>query len=291
MTTHPQDDLLRRFEAHRAHLLAVAYRMLGSVNEAEDAVQEAWLRLGRSETDSIANLGGWLTTVVGRVCLDMLRARRARRETPEARATLPVRESETDPERDLVLADSIGLALLAVLDALAPPERLAFVLHDMFGMSFEEIAPAIGRSVPAAKQLASRARRRFRGAEAPDGSRLQRERETVRAFLVAARSGDLAALVAVLDPEATVTAGSVVVRGRSQVAKQALLFSHGTARFTSLARVAGGVGLVVAPYGRMTTVLSLKVVGDQITAIEVHGDPAHFDALELALLDDWRQPC
>src|SRR5882724_1518268 len=204
--------------------------MLGSKSEAEDAVQEAWLRLSRSDTEAVENLAGWLTTVVARVSLDMLRSRRARREDyagswlPE-----PVVTIENGPEDEAVLADSVGLALLVVLDTLTPAERLAFVLHDMFGMPFDEIAPIVGRSLPAAKQLASRARRSVQGARAISVTELRRERELVEAFLAASRGGDFEALVAVLDPDALVRAGAVAVRGGRMVAKQALLYARGEA--------------------------------------------------------------
>src|SRR5437870_4175300 len=204
MTVSNRDLVTDEFERHRAHLRSVAYRMLGSVSEAEDAVQEAWLRLNRSDTRAVDNLGAWLTTVVGRVCLDMLRARRARREDyvgtwlPEPIVSV---ETADDPEQEALLADSVGLALLVVLETLAPAERLAFVLHDMFGVSFEEIAPIVGRSPAASRQLASRARRRVQGAApSPDGD-LAAQREVVDAFLAASRAGDFEGLLAVLDPD------------------------------------------------------------------------------------------
>src|SRR5437763_9236395 len=199
-----EDFLAERFEAHRAHLRAVAYRMLGSLAEADDAVQEAWLRLHRSDASGVENLGGWLTTVVGRVCLDMLRSRRSRGEEPmDVRVPDPIvsREDGIDPEHQALLADSVGLALLVVLDTLDPAERLAFVLHDMFGVPFDEIAPMVGRSPAAARQLASRARRRVQGAAAVPDTDLSRQREVGDAFFAAARDGDFDALVAVLDPD------------------------------------------------------------------------------------------
>jgi RNA polymerase sigma factor (sigma-70 family) len=228
--------LTKRFEEHRSHLRAVAYRMLGSPSDADDAVQEAWLRLSRSDTSGVENLGGWLTTVVGRVCLDMLRSRRSRREEPldeppGARVPEPIvsRGDGIDPEREALLADSVGPALLVVLETLAPAERLAFVLHDMFAVPFDEIAPIVGRSPSAARQLASRARRRVQGADTYPGADLTRQREVVDAFLAAARGGDFDALVAVLDPDVVlridggaVPAGaSRQIRGAAAVARRA----------------------------------------------------------------------
>ena len=226
--------LAERFEANRTHLRAVAYRMLGSLSEADDAVQEAWLRLSRSDTSGVENLGGWLTTVVARVCLDMLRSRKSRREEPlDAHVPEPIvsREDGIDPEHEALLADSVGLALLVVLETLAPAERLAFVLHDMFAVPFDEIAPIVGRSPTAARQLASRARRRVQGAATVPDADLTRQREVVDAFLAASRGGDFDALLAVLDPDvvlradrAAVPAGaSREVRGAAAVAEQALL--------------------------------------------------------------------
>ena len=226
------DWLAERFEANRTHLRAVAYRMLGSLSEADDAVQEAWLRLSRSDTSGVENLGGWLTTVVARVCLDMLRSRKSRREEPlGAHVPEPIvsREDGIDPEHEALLADSVGLALLVVLETLAPAERLAFVLHDMFAVPFDEIAPIVGRSPAAARQLASRARRRVQGAATAPDADLTRQREVVDAFLAASRGGDFDALLAVLDPDvvlradrAAVQAGaSREVRGAAAVAEHA----------------------------------------------------------------------
>ncbi|MGH3465440.1 MAG: sigma-70 family RNA polymerase sigma factor, partial [Kribbellaceae bacterium] len=221
------DWLATRFEEHRGHLRAVAYRMLGSASEADDAVQETWIRLSRSDTSDVENLGGWLTTVTARVCLNMLQTRKTRREDPVG-TTLPERADTIDPEQEAVMADSVGLALLVVLDTLAPAERLAFVLHDMFGVPFDEIASIVGRSPAAARQLASRARRRVRGAEipAPDPD-LARQRQVVTAFYAAACAGDFDALLEVLDPEVTLhtdhgaTLPATVVRGAAAVAEQA----------------------------------------------------------------------
>jgi RNA polymerase sigma-70 factor (ECF subfamily) len=293
VTVDERECLTKRFEENRKHLRAVAFRMLGSLSEADDAVQETWLRLGGSDTSEVTNLGGWLTTVVARVCLDMLRARKTRREelqgsnTPESTAD---RRSGTDPEQESMLADSVGLALLVVLDTLTPAERLAFVLHDMFGMPFDEIAPIVGRSLPAAKQLASRARRSVQGARAVSVTELCRERELVEAFLAASRGGDFNALVAVLDPDAVVRAGAAAVRGERIVAKQALLYARGQGGSSArLALINGSVGLVVAPRGRLTMALTFEIARDKITAIEVISEPARLGALEFGVLDeDWR---
>src|ERR671930_676832 len=249
-----RDRLAERFEEHRGHLRAVGYRMLGSLSEADDAVQEAWLRLSRQDAGSIENLGGWLTTVVARVCLNMLKARGVRREEPVGvHVPDPVVSPEdgVDPEYEALLADSVGLALLVVLETLEPAERLAFVLHDMFGVPFDEIAPMVDRSPEAARQLASRARRRVRGAAPVPDPDLDRQREVVDAFLAAAREGDFDALVAVLDPDVVLRAdrgparrGSVEVHGAEAVARRALSF----ARLAPAARPAlvnGAAGFVV----------------------------------------------
>ena len=270
------------FEAHRDHLRAVAYRMLGSRSEAEDAVQEAWLRLSRAGISGIVNPRAWLTTVVARVCLDLLRSRRVRREVP-ADAALPadahLPADGPDPEREVVLADSVGLALLVVLDTLTPAERLAFVLHDMFDVPFREIAPVLGRSTEATKMLASRARRRVRAADAP-GVDPRRQREVVEAFLAASRGGDFAALLRVLDPEVTIRADAAAappgtprrLRGAGVVAEQALAFSHRAAH-ASVGIVDGAPAILVAPGGRLVTIMAFTVVGDRIFAIEVIAEP------------------
>jgi RNA polymerase sigma factor (sigma-70 family) len=297
-----RDWLAGRFEEHRPRLRAVAYRMLGSTSEADDAVQETWLRLSRSDTSGVENLGGWLTTIVGRVSLDMLRSRRSRREgpleerlgqPPDARVPQPSasRGDGTDPEHEALLADSVGLALLVVLDTLNPAERLAFVLHDMFGVPFDEIAPIVGRSPSAARQLASRARRRVRGAPTALDADLTRQREVVDAFLAAARAGDFDALVAVLDPEVVLRAdsGAVLtgapreVRGAPAVAKRA---AKGRARAARRALVNGVVGVVVAPRGRLLMVLSFTISGEKIVEIDAIADPERVSQLDLALLDD-----
>lgn len=286
--------LTAQFEGNRAHLQAVAYRMLGSLSEADDAVQEAWLHLRRSGTSGVENLGGWLTTVVARVCLDMLRSRKSRREelsgtsVPDAVAG-PAHAA--DPEHEAEMADSVGLALLVVLEALAPAERLAFVLHDLFALSFDEIAPIVGRSPIAARQLASRARRRVQGADMPaDADRVQ-QRKVVDAFLDAARGGDLDALVAVLDPDAVLRldrAGKrsgkpAEIRGAAAVAN---LTRKGSARAARAALVNGSVGVVVAPSGRLMIVLVFTITRGKIVAIDAISDPERLRSFEIAVLDD-----
>jgi RNA polymerase sigma-70 factor (ECF subfamily) len=295
------DWLAERFEEHRTHLRAVAYRMLGSPSEADDAVQEAWLRLARSGGGGVENLGGWLTTVVARVCLNMLRSRRSRREepldeSPGARVPDPIvgRGEGIDPEHEALLADSVGLALLVVLETLAPAERLAFVLHDMFAVPFEEIAPIVGRSPTAARQLASRARRRVRGAATTPDADLARQREVVDAYLAASRGGDFDALLAVLDPDVVVRAdfGAAPpgapreVRGARAVAEQALTFSR-FARFARPALVNGAAGVVSwSPDGRPFSVMGFTVRRGKIVEIDVLADPARLSRLDLAALDD-----
>ncbi|MBA3553524.1 MAG: sigma-70 family RNA polymerase sigma factor, partial [Gemmatimonadales bacterium] len=258
------DWLAERFEAHRTHLRGVAYRMLGSLSEADDAVQEAWLRLSRSGTGGVENLGGWLTTIVARVCLDLLRSRKARREEPMGpQVPEPVASGAGgDPEQEVLLADSVGLALLVVLDTLAPAERLAFVLHDMFAVPFDDIAPIVGRSPTAARQLASRARRRVQGSAAAPDPDLARQREVVEAFLAATRAGDFDALLAVLDPDVVLRMGPVAsgaateFRGAAVVARRA---AKGGARAAQPALVGGAVGVVVAPRGRLLMVLGFTI--------------------------------
>ena len=276
--------LAEEFERARPHLRAVAYRMLGSLSEAEDAVQESWLRLSRADTETVINLRGWLTTVVGRVSLDMLRARRARREDhpgtwlPEPIVSV---DSESDPEHEALLADSVGLALLVVLETLTPPERLAFVLHDMFGVPFEEIAEIVGRSPAAARKLASRARRRVRGAEPGPDADLAAQRPVVDAFLAAARSGDFEGLVTVLDPEVVfrVDTGRVAARARPPVSGAeavAHTILSRAPRFASLARPAvvnGAAGLVVGAGGRPFAVIGFSVVRGRIREIDLVLDP------------------
>jgi RNA polymerase sigma factor (sigma-70 family) len=292
--------LAQRFEENRTHLRAVAYRMLGSISEADDAIQEAWLHLYRSDTSGVENLKGWLTTIVGRVCLDMLRSRSSRREEPlgEPLGThLPdpivSRQVGIDPEHEALLADSVGLALLVVLETLTPAERLAFVLHDMFSLPFEEIAPIVGRSPAATRQLASRARRRVQGAAISPEVDLAHQREVVNAFLAAARDGDFDALIAVLDPEVVLRSdggvlrpgASLVVHGARAVAEQALMFS-GLYPFVLPALVNGAAGVVVAPHGRPFSVMGFTVRGGKIVEIDVLADPARLEQLELAVLDE-----
>jgi RNA polymerase sigma factor (sigma-70 family) len=295
--------LANRFEEHRPRLRALAYRMLGSPSEAEDAVQEAWLRLDRSDPGGVENLGGWLTTVVSRVCLNMLRSRASRRErvleepsgeTPDARMPEPIvdREDGIDPEHQALLADGIGLALLVVLETLSPAERVAFVLHDTFGVPFEEIAPIVGRSPAASRQLASRARRRVRGeATIPDAD-ASRQREVVDAFLAASRDGDLGALLAVLDPEVVLRAdpgaagASREVRGARAVAEQARAFSE-LGRFSRRALVNGVAGIVSrAPGGPTFSVMGFAVTNGKITEIDILADPERLRLLDLAFLDN-----
>jgi RNA polymerase sigma-70 factor (ECF subfamily) len=269
-----------QFEEHRAHLHAVAYRMLGSMSEADDAVQEAWLRLNRSG-DGIDNLGGWLTTVVARVCLDLLRARQSRREEyvgtwlPEPVVTV---DDGTDPAREAELADSVGLALLVVLETLTPPERLAFVLHDMFGLPFEEIAPVVDRSPAAARQLASRARRRVRGATPSPDADLHRQREVVDAFLAASKAGDFDALVRVLDPDVVMRVDAVggvrePLHGAEQVARGILARGRSFAPFARPAVVNGAAGAVVASRGKTISVVGFTVVDGRIVEIDVVARP------------------
>ncbi len=287
-----RDYLAGRFEEHRAHLRAVAYRMLGSLNEVEDAVQEAWLRLSRADAAGIDNLGGWLTTVVARVCLDMLRSRTSRREeslTSDAPEPVATGASGSSPEQEAILADSVGLALLVVLDRLAPAERLAFVLHDMFGTPFEEIAPIVGRSAEATRQLASRARRRVRGGTAERPPDLVRQREVVDAFIAALRAGDFEGLLAVLDPDlvvrADMAAGAVTeIRGAAAWAKGAVTYGH-MARLTQPALVDGAIGVVVAPHGRLTRALRFTIANGRITEIEVIGNPARLGEMEVSIVD------
>ncbi len=286
-----RDLLARRFEENRTHLRAVAYRMLGSSSEADDAVQEAWLRLSRSDTSGVENLRGWLTTVVARVCLDLLRSRKSRREesldaqVPEAMGS---GRAGSDPEREALLADSVGLALLVVLATLSPAERVAFVLHDMFDLPFEEIAPIVGRTPAAARQLASRARRRVQGAAPAPDPDLSRRREVVTAFLAASRGGDFQALLAVLDPDVVLRADAAAVqlgtakevRGAAAVAET---FS-GRARAAQPALVNGAAGVVWAPGGKPRVVFEFTLAGGRITAIELVADPERLGRLDLVIL-------
>jgi len=286
------DWLAERFETHRTRLRAVAYRMLGSATEADDAVQEAWLRLSRADAGEIENLGGWLTTVVARVCLNLLQSRKSRREEP-LEAHLP-EETATgqdgpDPEQQALLADSVGLALLVVLDTLAPAERLAFVLHDMFDVPFEEIAPIVGRSPAAARQLASRARRRVRGAEAAPDADLARQRALVDAFLAAARGGDFQALLAMLDPDVVLRSDQAAVQvgasGELHGAAAVADTFAGRARAARPALIDGAAGLVWAPGGVPRVVFGFTITDGRIVAIDVVADPERLSRLQVALLD------
>ena len=285
------DHLAALFDEHRAHLQRVAYRMLGSQSEADDAVQEAWLRLSRADTSDVANLRGWLTTVVGRVCLDVLRQRQSRREDPlEVRVPDPVVvfDDETDPERAALLADSVGLALLVVLEQLQPAERLAFVLHDVFAVPFDEIGGMLDRTPEATRQLASRARRRVQGtAPAPDAD-LASQRRVVDAFFAAARDGDFESLIAVLDPDVVLRSdggpsnpeATVLVRGADSVASRAYSFRH-LSPWVRPALVNGAPGVVVSPEGRAVSVLSFVVRGGLIVEIDALADPDRLQALGL----------
>ena len=296
-----EDLLAGRFEEHRGRLRAVAYRMLGSVPEAEDAVQETWLKLSRTDADDIRNLGGWLTTVVGRVCLDLLRSRTSRREDPmdEALAETFVPDplirpfTELDPEEEVLHADSVGLALLVVLETLEPAERLAFVLHDMFAVPFDDIAPIVERGPAATRQLASRARRRVQGASPSAAPDLARQREIVEAFLAAAREGDFDALVALLHPDVALRAdsGALVrgaaasksMRGARAVAEQALMFAP-FARHAQVAFVNGSVGVVNAPDGQVLSVMGVTVADGRITEMYILSDPDRLARLDAGAL-------
>jgi RNA polymerase sigma-70 factor (ECF subfamily) len=293
--------LTERFEENRPRLRGMAYRMLGSLSEAEDAVQEGWLRLNGVDTATIENLGGWLTTVVSRVCLDMLRSRRSRREEPiAAQATEPhtAHGEGADPEGEALLADSVGLALLVVLDTLTPAERLVFVLHDLFGVPFDEIGSIVGRSPAAAKQLASRARRRVRGSRAASDAGKARQREVVDAFLTAVRGGDLEGLLAVLDPDAVIRIDGATriaggradaadtpreLRGASTWAMQFIAMSRGL-RFVQPALINGSVGVILAPGGKLSRVLTFTFTNAKIARLEVIGDPSRLRELDISVL-------
>jgi RNA polymerase sigma-70 factor, ECF subfamily len=287
------EQLAEQFEAHRAHLRAVAYRMLGSASEAEDAVQEGWIRLGRTDVSAVENLRGWLTTVVARVCLDMLRTRTSRREDAlDTHVPDPViARADADPESDAVLADSVGLALLVVLETLEPAERLAFVLHDVFGMAFDEIAPIVDRSPVAARQLASRARRRVQSG-APNAERnLGQQRRVIDAFMAAAREGDFQRLVAVLDPDIVLRADggalaglSRVVRGASAVASQAATFSS-SGLSNQLVLVNGNLGFVSRrPDGRVFAVIGFTIAGGKVVEMNILADPDRLARLDLSAI-------
>jgi RNA polymerase sigma-70 factor, ECF subfamily len=290
---HDQDWLAQRFEANRSHLRGVAYRMLGSASEADDAVQEAWLRLSRTDAGEIDNLAGWLTTVVARVSLDVLRARKVRREESlEFRMPDPIvdRVDGFDPEHEALLAESVGLALLVVLETLSPPERLAFVLHDMFAVSFDEIAPIVGRSPQAARQLASRARRRVRGVDTVPDADLDTQRKVVDAFIAASREGDFEALLEVLDPDVVLRAdlgpvgGTLEIRGREAVLEQARFYSQLglVARGVTINGVAGAVSFLE---GQPFSIGAATVRGGKIVELDILADPERLRLLDLTFLD------
>jgi len=283
------DSLAERFEEKRGHLRGVAYRMLGSLAEADDAVQEAWLRLNRSGGSGVDNLGAWLTTVVAHVCLDMLRSRKSRREDPLDVEEAGRRPGVDDPEQELLLANSVGLALLVILDTLEPAERLAFVLHDMFAMPFDEIAEVVGRSTEATRQLASRARRRIQGSPAPRADRSP-QREIVDAYLAAAREGDFDALMSLLDPNIVLHAdhralgrgGPAEIRGAAAIAERAI---KGGARAAQPVLIDGEVGIVVAPRGKLLMVLKITAADGKIVEMEAIADPGRLRQLDLSVLD------
>ena len=289
-----QNFLAERFEENRGHLRAVTYRMLGSASEADDAVQEAWLRLGRTDVAGVENLGGWLTTVVARVCLDILRSRKSRREealSEQINEPAAKRASRSDPEQEALLADSVGLALLVVLDRLTPAERLAFVLHDLFGVSFEEIGEIVGRTATATRQLASRARRRVQGVETVVESPVSSQRRVVDEFLAALRAADIERLVAVLDPEVVVRfdgvggtpGGPREIRGAHAWAKGAVAFAKAM-QFAQPALVDGSVGVILAPKGKLFRALKLTFADGRIAQAEVIGDPERLKALDVKVL-------
>ena len=283
-------DLTQLFESHRSHLRAVAYRMLGSATEADDAVQEAWLRLNGSNTSEVANLGGWLTTVVARVCLDILRSR-LREEALDAEVVDSIADSKSDPEQETLLADSVGVALLVVLDTLSPAERVAFVLHDVFDLPFDEIAPIVDRTPDAARQLASRARRRVRGGERTSKADLQSQRVAVDAFLAALREGDVEGLLAVLDPDVLVRMDAAPgappreVRGAANWARGATAAFSRFAPVVQPAVINGTVGLVIAHGGKLSRALTFTVANGKITQVEIITDRDRLQQLDLSVLD------
>jgi RNA polymerase sigma factor (sigma-70 family) len=287
-----QQWLAERFEAHRARLTALAFRMLGSLPEAEDAVQETWLRLSRAESGEIDNLGGWLTTVAGRVCLDMLRTRASRKEEPldTARPASPGGPRVGNPEDQAIMADAVGLALLVVLDRLTPAERIGFVLHDMFGVPFTEIAPVLGRTPAAAKKLASRARAKVRGGQAPDADLLSRWR-LVDTFLSAIRAGDMQAILALLDPHvvrradrwAIPTSEPAELLGSEPVARGIMLYARTAERFARLALIDGDPGFIIAPHGRLRVAIVLGLRSLKIIEIDVIAEPARLAELTITL--------
>ena len=285
--------LAEKFEENRGRMRAVAYRMLGSLNEADDAVQEAWIRLNRSDENNIENLGGWLTTVVSRVCLDMLRSRKSRGEEPiDEQVSAPLASSgpASDPEQEALLADSVGLALLVVLGRMAPAERVAFVLHDMFAVPFEEIASIVGRTPAAARQLASRARRRVQGAPTAPGGNIAEQLKLADAFLAALRAGDIEGLIAVLDPDVVVHLDEAAARpGAPREIRGAQNWARGAVAFAAMARsvqpalVNGSVGLVWAPQGRLMRAVTFTLKGGRIAEVEIIADPARLGELDVAV--------
>jgi RNA polymerase sigma-70 factor (ECF subfamily) len=288
------DWLAQQFEAHRSHLRAVSYRMLGSLGEADDAVQEAWVRLSRTDAATIENLGGWLTTVVSRICLNVLRSRRTHPEQSlDVHVPDPIvsHSDGVDPEHQALLADSVGLALLVVLDTLTPPERLAFVLHDMFAVPFDEVATIAGRSPEAVRQLASRARRRVQGAPTVPDADLTRQREVVDAFFAAARGGDFDALVAVLDPDVEIRSDggaararvTRIVRGPAEVASSALTYAQAALTLRPVL-VNGAAGVVVGPRDRPFAVIAFTVIGGKVAAINALADPDRLAQLDLSAI-------
>ena len=291
----PEPELLAdRFEQHRSHLRAVAYRMLGSVTEADDAVQESWIRLGRTDVSDVENLRAWLTTVVARVCLDMLRTRASRREDSlDTHVPDPViTRADRDPESDAMRADSVGLALLLVLETLEPPERLAFVLHDVFGMSFDEIAPIVDRSAVAARQLASRARRRVQGQAPASDVDLRNQRRVVDAFLAAAQKGDFEGLVAVLDPDIVLRADGGALKGMSRLVRgaQAVLAQAATFSKIGLSNqvvlVNGNIGLVChLPDGRLFSVIAFTIANGKVVEMDILADPERLGRLDLSAIE------
>jgi RNA polymerase sigma-70 factor (ECF subfamily) len=283
-----KDFLAAQFEAARAHLERVAYRMLGSLPEAQDAVQESWLRLARADTGEVGNLTGWLTTVVARICLDMLRSRKARREEPaDLRAPEPAAAANDAPDHERELADSVGIALLVVLQALEPAERIAFVLHDMFELPFDKISPIVGRSPDATRQLASRARRRVRGV--PKDEAMAADRKVVDAFLAAARKGDFETLLSVLDPNIVARGDDTTVRmgGPRQLSGSVTVARtfQGRAQGARAALVDGKLGFVVAPKGRLLLAVDVTIVNGRITAMQGIGDPERLARIEFSLAD------
>lgn len=281
-------EMAQQFEQHRHHLQAVAYRLLGSISEAEDAVQETWLRLNRSDRSNVDNLGGWLTTVISRVCLDMLRSRKAKREEPleiHAQKTLATMDDHSNPEHEALLADSVGIALMVVLNKLNPVERVAFVLHDIFAVPYAEIARVVGKSEQATRQLASRARRKVRAARTVPNGDLARQRELVDAFLTAAYAGDFDALIKALDPDVVLRDDRAgfpsVTRGAEAIAKQV----SGRARTAQTALVNGSIGVIAAELGKVHYVIKYTLKEDKIVAIELISNPERISKLDLAITD------